>query len=509
MTQIRGTNVLAPIVPFDTTDSHASHEARYGKGGFRSVADIAERDAIPALRREAGMLVLTLSDGVTWRLASNLTTWTDYSVTGPQGPAGPQGIQGPAGVAGATGATGAAGAKGDQGDTGPAGSVGPQGPQGVAGVAGPQGIPGIAGAAGPAGVAGATGAKGDRGDVGPQGPQGVAGPTGATGAKGDTGSTGPQGTQGPAGPAGETGPTGPTGAKGDTGAAGATGPQGPQGVAGTAGAAGATGAKGDTGDTGPQGPAGATGATGATGPQGAAATIQDGFVFDCGEYAAIAPAAPTGLTVTPGGAQAALAWNAPAATGGVAITDYRTQYSFNSGSFTTFSRAASTSTSATITGLAAGSYVFRVAAINSVGTGADVTSGSTSISASASVLTMTRTNNGGVITTWGSGVGTTASPFTRAASVALGDADGLSNYYWTASASATVTLVFNYTDGDSAGEQYKITITRSSSTSEIHAGTDGTAITQTVPVISGDVIRITSTGYAPTQYFSNVSVSAA
>lgn len=81
MTQLKGTNVLAPVVPFDTSDMHASHEARYGKGGYRSVADIAERDAIPALRREAGMLVLTLSDGVTWRLNDNLTSWTDNNLT--------------------------------------------------------------------------------------------------------------------------------------------------------------------------------------------------------------------------------------------------------------------------------------------------------------------------------------------------------------------------------------------------------------------------------------------
>jgi hypothetical protein len=45
------------------------------------VADIAERDAIPALRREAGMLVLTMSDGVTWRLNDNLTTWVDNNLT--------------------------------------------------------------------------------------------------------------------------------------------------------------------------------------------------------------------------------------------------------------------------------------------------------------------------------------------------------------------------------------------------------------------------------------------
>jgi hypothetical protein len=210
MSSIKGTNVLAPVVPFDTTDTHASHEARYGKGGYRSVADIAERDAIPQLRREAGMLVLTLSDGVTWRLANNLTSWTDYSVTGPAGPQGPQGVPGVAGATGPQGTPGVAGV---------AGIAGPTGPAGVAGVAGPQGVPG---------VAGATGAKGDRGDTGPQGIPGVAG------AKGDTGE---RGATGPAGEAGPQGIQGIPGVAGATGAAGATGSVGPQGPAGSAASA--------------------------------------------------------------------------------------------------------------------------------------------------------------------------------------------------------------------------------------------------------------------------------
>lgn len=79
MASIKGTNVLAPVVPFDSTDSHASHEARYGKGGFRSVSDTSERDAITQPRREAGMLVMTLSDGKTWKLANDLTTWSEFS----------------------------------------------------------------------------------------------------------------------------------------------------------------------------------------------------------------------------------------------------------------------------------------------------------------------------------------------------------------------------------------------------------------------------------------------
>ena len=80
MSSIKGTNVLAPVVPFDTTDSHPSHLALYGKGGYRSVADTTERDAIPSPRREAGMLVLTLSDGKMWKLASDLTTWSEFSI---------------------------------------------------------------------------------------------------------------------------------------------------------------------------------------------------------------------------------------------------------------------------------------------------------------------------------------------------------------------------------------------------------------------------------------------
>jgi hypothetical protein len=127
------------------------------------------------------------------------------------------------------------------------------------------------------------------------------------------------------------------------------------------------------------------------------------------------------------------------------------------------------------------------------------------VAAPAALLSITRDNGTSTFT----GSGTTGSPFTRATSVALDAADGLSHYSWTASASATVTLVFNYTDGDSAGESWQIQRTRSGSTTTILSGTDGTGITQTVSVISGDVVRFTSSGYAAVQFFSNVSISAA
>lgn len=87
--------------------------------------------------------------------------------------------------------------------------------------------------------------------------------------------------------------------------------------------------------------------------------------------AATVPGMPTALAGVGADGSVALSWNAPASAGGAPITDYTIQYSGDNGtSWTTFSRAASTSTTATVTGVTNGtSYVFRVAAVNSVGVG--------------------------------------------------------------------------------------------------------------------------------------------
>ncbi len=83
------------------------------------------------------------------------------------------------------------------------------------------------------------------------------------------------------------------------------------------------------------------------------------------------PAAPTGLTATPGNAQVSLSWTAPSNTGGSAITDYTIQYSANAGaSWTVVNDGTSTDTSATVTGITNGdTYRFRVNATNVAGTG--------------------------------------------------------------------------------------------------------------------------------------------
>jgi len=95
---------------------------------------------------------------------------------------------------------------------------------------------------------------------------------------------------------------------------------------------------------------------------------------------ATTPGAPTSVTVSDPGTDgyALVSWTAPASNGGSAITDYTVQYSSNSGSsWTTFSDGTSTSTSATVTGLTLNTaYIFRVAAVNIIGTGSYSTASS-------------------------------------------------------------------------------------------------------------------------------------
>lgn len=93
------------------------------------------------------------------------------------------------------------------------------------------------------------------------------------------------------------------------------------------------------------------------------------------------PAAPTALTL---GSKTTttqqLSWTAPTSVGGAPIGDYIVQYSTNGTTWATFSDSVSTSTGVTVTGLtAATNYNYRVAAVNSFGTGqfSAVVSGST------------------------------------------------------------------------------------------------------------------------------------
>jgi len=83
------------------------------------------------------------------------------------------------------------------------------------------------------------------------------------------------------------------------------------------------------------------------------------------------PAAPISLIGTPGNGQVILSWTAPSSSGGSPVTDYIIDYKSNGGTeWSPFPHAASTATTATVTGLTNGtSYVFRVAAVNAAGAG--------------------------------------------------------------------------------------------------------------------------------------------
>ncbi|NDA80500.1 MAG: fibronectin type III domain-containing protein, partial [Actinobacteria bacterium] len=94
-------------------------------------------------------------------------------------------------------------------------------------------------------------------------------------------------------------------------------------------------------------------------------------------------AAPTALVAVGGANEAALSWTAPTNTGGAVITDYRIEFSSDSGlTWSAYSDSISAETTATVGGLRASSvdpvtkvaipsnYIFRVAAVNAAGVGA-------------------------------------------------------------------------------------------------------------------------------------------
>lgn len=97
------------------------------------------------------------------------------------------------------------------------------------------------------------------------------------------------------------------------------------------------------------------------------------------------PETPTAISAGSATSSSLLvSWTAPSNNGGAAISDYWLQYSSNSGStWETFTASASATASRTVTGLTAStSYIFRVAAKNSVGYG-PFSDSSTAVSTSA------------------------------------------------------------------------------------------------------------------------------
>jgi uncharacterized repeat protein (TIGR02543 family) len=81
------------------------------------------------------------------------------------------------------------------------------------------------------------------------------------------------------------------------------------------------------------------------------------------------PSTPSGVSGTGTGGTINVGWTVPTSDGGSAITDYIVEYSVaGSGTWTTFAEGTSTATSATVSGLTAGTaYEFRVTAKNIIG----------------------------------------------------------------------------------------------------------------------------------------------
>lgn len=72
MAEIKGTNVASKIVPYTDSDEYATHDEKYGVGGYRTVDSASEMNAIPAARRKEGMLVYVKNDRY-YRLNSSNT----------------------------------------------------------------------------------------------------------------------------------------------------------------------------------------------------------------------------------------------------------------------------------------------------------------------------------------------------------------------------------------------------------------------------------------------------
>lgn len=82
-----GINLGAPILPATTEDIFPTHDASYGKGGYRAVPNIAARQLIPYARREVGMIVRTTDTNINWILKVNTedpaqAVWVEETLDG-------------------------------------------------------------------------------------------------------------------------------------------------------------------------------------------------------------------------------------------------------------------------------------------------------------------------------------------------------------------------------------------------------------------------------------------
>jgi hypothetical protein len=208
------------------------------------------------------------------------------------------------------------------------------------------------------------------------------------------------------------------------------------------------------------------------------------------------PGLPTSVVATAGNTQATLTWAAPASNGGGAITNYVIQFSSNrGGAWTTFNRAASASTSATVTGLVNGTnYIFRVAAVNSAGT-SGFSNNSNSVRPVAQIAVpgsptgvVATAGNGRVTLRWNAPASNGGSPITRYA-VQLSTDNGNS---WVAAVIPASSRTSASVTGLSNGSQY---IFRVAAVNVAGVGAYTTSIAGVTPVV-GAVTSIDLSAFA-------------
>lgn len=85
MAELQGTVVTSPLVPGgDSSNTYPTHDAIYGKGGWRSVGTIEERDAITDKRKTEGMIVRVQAEGLEYVWQNNKwEIWKPASVDVP------------------------------------------------------------------------------------------------------------------------------------------------------------------------------------------------------------------------------------------------------------------------------------------------------------------------------------------------------------------------------------------------------------------------------------------
>ena len=83
MATIPGTNTLvsAPLAPYDSADTYPTHNAIYGKGGFRSVANSTERLGITQERLDVGMFVFEVDTEKLYVYKGN-NEWEEWESSG-------------------------------------------------------------------------------------------------------------------------------------------------------------------------------------------------------------------------------------------------------------------------------------------------------------------------------------------------------------------------------------------------------------------------------------------